>query len=143
MSNQIYIQKKHSNQSIEDVLFHFQLLQKSGNVRKLKDNCRKKLQFIEAFKEKGIQCSYLVYPKFKVKPPFHGRYWLSMTSGFIVDGSINTAQNKMVLAQVMDEENYALIRVMTKNIIDCNEHTMDEYDQTKLENLYGSLDQLS
>lgn len=94
----IYIQKKRFARDARDSLFQYAQLIKNSNNRKIEGNYNKKRKFLVEFKEKNIKCSYVVYPRFNVTPPFHGRYWLSKTGGFIVDGSINTSENKTVLA---------------------------------------------
>lgn len=130
----IFIQKK-SKKSNEWFLFNYN----PRYPNNLEKSYRKKRKFIEAFENKGIDCSYFIYPKFDVKPPFHGRYWLSNSGGFIVDGSINTAENKTVLAQVMDDENFELIRNMTQKIFDINNPDVKEFNKQKLYNAYISL----
>ena len=127
----IYIQKKYSRRKAEVNLFPGK---DPKDIEKIRQNCTKKIQFIEAFMSHGIECSYIIYPK--MKHPFHGRYWLSQTNGFIVDGSINTAQSKMVLVQVMDQENYDLISDMTKNLFAVNKCDIDEYGLKELNEMF-------
>lgn len=87
----------------------------------LQDNYDKKRRFIELFEEECVYCCYIVYPSRLIgRPPFHGRYWLSNTDGFIVDGSINTSIDKLVLAQTMDAENYGIIRGKIQPLFDEN-----------------------
>jgi len=77
----------------------------------------KKIKFIDDFSKFNISCEFIVYPTSNVRPAFHGRYWLSSSGGLIVDGSLNTTENSLVLAQVMDAENYWLVRERTEEMI--------------------------
>lgn len=132
----VFIQKK-SNKPNEVFLFNYN----PRYSQNLDTSYRKKLRFIEGFQEKGITCTYVVYPKFNVKPPFHGRYWLSNTGGFIVDGSLNTAENKTVLVQVMDNENFELIKNMTRSITNFNNRNIELFDAYRLEVAFFTLRQ--
>ena len=135
----VFIQMKKRDYDARDSLFQYSQLCQNGNTRKIENNYLKKREFITAFDQKDIECSYVVYPRFNVRPPFHGRYWLSLTGGFIVDGSINTSESKTVLVQVMDEENYGIIRSMTRDIFNVNCPGVDEYDLGRLDDLYNHL----
>jgi len=76
------------------------------------------LNFVKVMREKGISVEYQPYSSLSFKPPFHGRYWINSKNGLIVDGSLNTVSNGLVFGQVMDEENYTVIRTLfEENII--------------------------
>lgn len=131
----IFIQKKSNRANSSCFLFNYN----PQYPRNLEPSYRKKLRFIEEFQKRGINCTYVVYPKFNVRPPFHGRYWLSLTGGFIVDGSLNTVENRAVLVQVMDDENFELIRTMTNRIFDFNNSNIELFDSHRLKDAFEDL----
>lgn len=132
----VFIQRKRGK-SKESLLFNYN----PSYPNNLENSYRKKRRFIEAFQDKGIKCTYVIYPRFNVTPPFHGRYWLSNTGGFIVDGSLNTAENKTVLVQVMDYENFELIKNMTRTITDFTNPNLEFFDISRLEQAFFRLRQ--
>ena len=131
----IFIQKKSNRANSSCFLFNYN----PQYPRNLEPSYRKKLRFIEEFQKREINCTYVVYPKFNVRPPFHGRYWLSLTGGFIVDGSLNTVENRAVLVQVMDYENFELIRNMTSRIFDFNNSNIELFDSHRLKDAFEDL----
>lgn len=68
------------------------------------------LDFIAAFERVGIRVHFRPYTSLDFNPPFHGRYWLSEHVGYIVDGSLNNYLRAKVFAQIMDHENFEIIR---------------------------------
>ena len=68
--------------------------------------------FMERFKKIGINVKIHPYDAFS-KNYIHGRYWInvdpSVRKGTLVDGSLNCYPNALILAQIMDEENYRII----------------------------------
>ena len=55
----------------------------------------------------------------------HGRYWFGYENnelkGYIVDGSLNTVSNNIVIAQAMDSENANIIGTLFKDKINLNQ----------------------
>ena len=66
-------------------------------------------RFISSFHEIGIRVSLKPYYSINLRPPFHGRYWLTGARGFIVDASLNTYGKGKIFAQLMDDENFSII----------------------------------
>jgi hypothetical protein len=133
----IFIQKKSNKLTNEDFLFNYNP-RYSAN---LESSYRKKLRFIKKFQNKQITCAYVIYPKFNVRPPFHGRYWLSRTGGFIVDGSLNTVESRAVLVQVMDDENFNIVSNMANRIFDFNNDNIESFDAQRIEEAFETLKQ--
>lgn len=123
----IFIQKKNFKTS-EESLFNYSFRStKNGNL-----NYINKCKFVEMFRNNGIVCLYVMYPQNYIQPSLHGRYWLSKTGGFIVDGSLNTAESKAVLVQEMDDENFSIIRNLTREIFDLNNPNIEVFDANRL-----------
>lgn len=122
----IFIQRK-PFRTVEQSLFNcsFRDIHKNPNYIN-------KLKFVELFQNKGITCQYIVYPQNIIQPALHGRYWLSKTGGFIVDGSLNTAESKAVLVQVMDNENFNIIKDLTRDLFDLSNTKIELFDGNSL-----------
>ena len=75
------------------------------------------IKFIENMNILGIYVDLIPFSDSKIEPPpFHGRYWLSISddkkdgNGYIVDASLNTFGKGRIFAQLMDKENFDLLR---------------------------------
>ena len=75
------------------------------------------LKFIDQMADVGIEVWLKPYDNLRLRPPFHGRYWLNKEAGYIVDGSLDTFLKHRVFAQLMDEENYEIISELFKKYI--------------------------
>ena len=64
-----------------------------------------------------VEIRFRPYNSINLRPPFHGRYWLSHEAGYIVDGSLNTFSKGMIFAQLMDNENYRIISNIFNNYV--------------------------
>ena len=53
----------------------------------------------------SVQITYQLYSNHNIKPPLHGRYWITENRGFIVDASLNTFRKGKIFVQEMDKEN--------------------------------------
>lgn len=70
----------------------------------------KALYFINRMKEIGITVTLHPYSSLNFNPPFHGRYWLTDEKGYIVDASMQTYGSGLIFAQLMDAENFYIIK---------------------------------
>ena len=75
------------------------------------------IKFIENMNILGIYVDLIPFSDSKIEPPpFHGRYWLSISddkkdgNGYIVDASLNTFGKGRIFAQLMDKENFDLLK---------------------------------
>lgn len=68
------------------------------------------LKFIKEMDNIGIRVILHPYYSLNFHPPFHGRYWLTESKGYIVDASLQTYSSGMIFAQLMDEENFNIIK---------------------------------
>ena len=108
--------------------------------RKLSD-VERKLKIVELLKTKKINCSFVIYPYAKDELPFHGRYWLGDNKGYIVDGSICTADKKLVLVQLMDRDNYKIVRDKADKFINLSPKSDNPiYGHMQLKELYKKLE---
>lgn len=108
-------------------------------IKAIKRNYSNMLIFAKELVEKGINCEYIIYKQTGLEPnirtkKIHGRYWLNEKSGLIVDGSINTSNDSVVLAQRMDKDNYDIIKDILDTII-CQRELI-KVDLNDLRNYY-------
>ena len=82
------------------------LLVTNSNYQKL----QKAFRFINALQSIGITVELHPYNSLHFNPPFHGRYWLTERGGYIVDASLQTFGHGLIFAQLMDDENYRIIK---------------------------------
>lgn len=70
----------------------------------------KALYFINSMANIGITITLHPYSSLNFNPPFHGRYWLTEEKGYIVDASMQTYGSGLIFAQLMDAENFDIIK---------------------------------
>lgn len=70
----------------------------------------KALNFINSMAKIGITVTLHPYSSLNFNPPFHGRYWLTDEKGYIVDASMQTYDSGLIFAQLMDAENFDIIK---------------------------------
>lgn len=70
----------------------------------------KALYFINSIARIGITVTLHPYSSLNFNPPFHGRYWLTDEKGYIVDASMQTYGSGLIFAQLMDAENFDIIK---------------------------------
>lgn len=95
--------------------------------------------FNEAMKKIEILVSFQPYSSLNIKPPFHGRYWLTEHQGYIVDGSLQTYSNGKIFAQKMDNENFDLIYSLFKTEVQPKARDYIALDVATIENIYRTL----
>lgn len=78
--------------------------------QKSSEKVDKALYFINRMKEIGITVTLHPYSSLNFNPPFHGRYWLTDEKGYIVDASMQTYGSGLIFAQLMDAENFDIIK---------------------------------
>ena len=102
-----YSKSKDKNYNFEEMLLS--LANNKNNPFKYFKNNK---NFMERFREIGINVKIHPYEAFP-ENYIHGRYWISVDpsvrKGTLVDGSLNCYPNALILAQIMDEENYRII----------------------------------
>lgn len=88
-----------------------------SNLKKCLWKLNSAIKFIENMNILRIDVDLIPFSDSKIDPPpFHGRYWLSISddkkegNGYIVDGSLNTFGKGRIFAQLMDKENFDLLR---------------------------------
>ena len=77
--------------------------------RMMEEAVRSAELFIREMRSYGITVRYQMYNPFRIKPPFHGRYWINRCGGYIVDGSLSTYNKAAIFAQRMDQVNHSII----------------------------------
>lgn len=80
------------------------------------------ISFVKKMQQIGIQVYLIPFSDTGIKPPFHGRYWLAKSNdnlgkGYIVDASLNTYGKGKMFAQLMDDENFALVSEFFDDLI--------------------------
>lgn len=105
--------RKENEDNIEKDLNKKFILNLKTNLRKLNNA----IKFIENMNRLGIDVDLIPFSDSKIEPPpFHGRYWLSISddkkdgNGYIVDASLNTFGKGRIFAQLMDKENFDLLK---------------------------------
>lgn len=88
-------------------------------------------KFMSGFK--GKTCEFVVYENLNTRPPFHGRYWLSANNGLIIDGSLNTVDERLVLAQEMDDVNFSIVKERLNSVLNSGDDV--RFDKNKLDDL--------
>lgn len=82
----------------------------ANNWDKINNYINQYKKFYERMENIGISVKFYPYKSLSLKPPFHGRYWLTPKgAGYIVDGSLSTYGKGRIFAQRMDEENYSIV----------------------------------
>ena len=81
----------------------------------------------------GITVTLHPYSSLDFDPPFHGRYWLTDNKGYIVDGSLQTYPTGRVFAQLMDDENFEIIKHLLFDR--CILHNANDFDKLTLDDL--------
>lgn len=98
--------------------------------------------FMSSFERININVKIHPYKAFS-KNYIHGRYWININpnvqKGYLVDGSLNSYPNALIIAQSMDEENYSIIHSVLTHIL--NEKSADfiELGINHLDRIYNKI----
>lgn len=101
--------------------------------KKNKYKLNKAIDFIYTMDSIGITVTLHPYSSLDFDPPFHGRYWLTDNKGYIVDGSLQTYPTGRVFAQLMDDENFEIIKHLLFDR--CILHNANDFDKLTLDDL--------
>ena len=104
------------------------------------------INFVEKLGNIGIEVKLQPYESFP-KNYIHGRYWVNLDSniqkGYIVDGSLNTYPKGLIIAQLMDKENYDVISDVLSEIISNRINDFDELGFDELTDMYKDIQKIN
>lgn len=103
------------------------------------------INFFEKLHNIGIEVKLQPYKTFPTNY-IHGRYWINLDSnihkGYIVDGSLNTYPNGLIIAQVMDNENYQIVSDVLHEIISNRKSDFVELEINDLTWMYEEIQKI-
>ena len=103
------------------------------------------IDFSKELSNIGIEVKFQPYKSFSSNY-IHGRYWINqdidVKKGYIVDGSLNTYPKGLIIAQVMDDENYNIINSVLNKIKNERKNGFGELDIYDLNRIYNKIQRI-